>query len=237
MTLLTADVAADTNVQLWSEITLAWVTSHRFTLSADIEPKVLVARPAGDPDWATLDVTPAVEFTHGQWLDVTGDLVLGRTRQSDDLDTTEIRPRVGLRFHILSNLRDDLLKERVPRFRLVIRNFLRFEWRNLYYSTDKPDSSTLRIRDRVETLYPLNKARVTADGAAYLLADAEWFWTEDDLDERFASKERFRAGVGHRRNVRWRVEGLFVWERTRKEPADTFNTSDYAVDLRLKRVW
>lgn len=238
VTLLTTDVAADNpDVQLWGEMTLAWVKSHRLTYSADIEPKVLVAKPTGDPEWVTLDVTPAVEFAHGQWLDVIGDLVLGWTKQSNDLNTTEVRPRVGLRFHILSNLRDDVLKERVPRRRLVLRNLLRFEWRNLYYSTDKPDSSSFRIRDRVETLYPLNKAKVTADGAIYLLGDAEWFWTEDDLDERFASKERFRAGLGHRRNVRWRFEGLLVWERTRKEPTDTFNTSDYAVDVRVKRVW
>jgi len=238
MTLLDTDVEADDpNVQLWGEMTLAWIKSHHFTYSVDIEPKVLVAKPTGDPEWATLDVTPAVEFTHGRWLDTIGDLVLGWTKQSNDLNTTEVRPRVGVRFHILSNLRDDVLKERVSRRRLVLRNLLRFEWRNLYYSNDTPDSSTFRIRDRVETLYPLNKGKVTADGAIYLLADAEWFWTEDDLDERFASKERFRAGVGHRRSVRWRFEGLFVWERTRKEPTDTFETSDYALDVRVKRVW
>src|SRR5262245_24963139 len=209
MTLAATDIAADDpDIQLWGEMTLAWVRSHSLTYSADIEPKVLVAKPTGDPAWATLDVTPAVEFAHGQWLDVIGDLVLAWTTQSDDLNTSEVRPRVGLRFHILSNLRDDVLKERVPRRRLVLRNLVRFEWRNLYYSTNKPDSSTFRIRDRVEMLYPLNKAKVTADGAIYLLADAEWFWTEDDLDERFASKERFRGGLGHRRNVRWRFEWL-----------------------------
>jgi hypothetical protein len=218
-------------------MTLAWVKSHRFTYSVDIEPKVLIAKPTGDAQWRTLDVTPAIEFAHGQWLDVTGDLVLGRTKQNDDLDTTEVRPRVGVRLHILSNLRDDVLKERTPRRRLVLRNFLRFEWRNLYYSTNTPDSSTFRLRDRVETLYPLNTGKVTADGAIYLLADGEWFWTEDDLDERFASKQRFRAGLGYRRNVRWRFEGLFVLDRTRKEPSDTFNTSAYAVDVRVKRVW
>ena len=238
MTLLSTDVAADDpNVQLWGEIALAWAKSHHITYGLDIEPKVLVAKPSGDPEWATLDVTPAVAFSYGRWLDTIGDLVLGWTKQSNDLNTTEVRPRVGVLFHILSNLRDDVLKERVPRHRLVLRNLLRFEWRNLYYSTDKPDSSTFRIRDRVETLYPLNKEKVTDDGAIFLLADAEWFWTEDDLDERFASKERFRAGVGHRRSARWRFEGLFVLERTRKEPTDTFDTSDYALDLRLARVW
>jgi hypothetical protein len=229
--------AGDSNTQVWGEMKLTWIKSHHLTLGVDIEPKVLVSKPSGDPGWATLDVTPSAEYMHGSWLDVVGELLMGRTHQTDDLDSTEITPRLGVRFHILSNLKNELLKERTPRHRFVLRNLARIEWRHLYYSTDKPDSSTVRLRDRVETSYPLNKARVTNDGAIYLLGDAEWFWTQDDLDERFASKQRFRAGVGHRQSVRWRFESLFVWERSRKTATDGFTTADYAIDVRARRVW
>jgi hypothetical protein len=58
---------------------------------------------------------------------------------------------------------------------------LRLEWRNFDYSGDQPDSSTLRLRNRVELLYPLNRPRIGDDGALYVPGDAEWFWTAEDL--------------------------------------------------------
>ena len=72
--------------------------------------------------------------------------------------------RFGLRFHVLSNIRDELLKEKQPKRRVVLRNLLRLEWRNQYYSDDTPPSSTLRVRDRIELEFPFNRARVTEDG-------------------------------------------------------------------------
>ena len=71
----------------------------------------------------------------------------GRTLQTDDLDSIEFTPRIGLRLHLLSNLRHEIVKERRPKRRLVLRDLLRLEWRNLHYSTDKPGSSTVRLRN------------------------------------------------------------------------------------------
>ena len=104
-----------------------------------------------------------------------GEVLVGRTRQTDDLDSTEVTPRIGFRLHFLSNLREELVKEKRPKRRLVIRDLVRLEWRNLYYSTDKPSSSTARLRNRIETLWPVNKQRITDNGASYLMADWEWF--------------------------------------------------------------
>jgi len=41
-----------------------------------------------------------------------------------------------------------------------------------------------------------SSARITDDGATYLISDVEWFWTREDVDERFANKERIRSGAG-----------------------------------------
>ncbi len=191
-------VAGLAETQIWGNLTLNWIKSHQLALGADVEPKVLVSKPDDVPGWATLDVTPSVEYTRGNWFDVVGELLLARTKQTDDLNSTEITPRLGFRFHLLSNLESDLAKEKLPRRRLVVRDLLRFEWRNLYYSTDKPDSSSFRLRNRIELEYPVNRPRVTNEGATYLLGDAEWFWTSEDLDERYASKQRVRTGIGHR---------------------------------------
>jgi hypothetical protein len=230
-------VHAQTDTQLWANFKFDWIKSHQVTIAVDAEPKVSLSEPAGDPDWATLDVTPSLEYRHGEWFDMVGELLVGRTRQTDDLSSTELTPRIGFRLHLLSNLREDLLKERRPTRRLVLRDLLRVEWRNLYYSTDKPDSSTVRLRNRVETLWPINRPRITDNGASYLMADWEWFIPVDDPAERFANRQRIRAGMGYRHSFAWRFEGVFVWNRSRNTIDEPFSTTDYAIDLTMKRVW
>ena len=207
------------------------------TFGVDVEPKLLVAKQPGEPGWATLDVTPRTEYARGKWFDIVGELHLGRTRQTDQQDSTEVTPRVGLRFHLLSNIVDDLIKERQPRHRLVLRNFARVEWRNLRYSDGTPPSSTVRYRDRIESLFPVNRPRVSDDGVLYGSADVEWFWTHQDPQERFANKQRVRVGAGYRWNYAWRLDTLYVWDRSRDSAGNGFTTSDSAIDIRLRRVW
>lgn len=228
---------AQTDTQVWANFTFDWVKSHRVTLGVNAEPKVLVSAPAGDPGWATLDVTPSFEYSRGQWFDMVTELLLGRTRQTDDLDSTEFTPRIGFRLHLLSNLRQEIVKERRPKRRLVLRDLVRLEWRNLYYSTDKPDSSTVRLRNLFEGLWPMNRPRITDNGVSYLAADWEWFIPVDDPDERFANRQRVRAGIGYRRSFAWRFEARYVWNRSRNTIDEPFTSTDHAIDLTMKRVW
>jgi hypothetical protein len=230
-------VVAQTEMQLWGDVTFSWIKNHQLTLGVDTEPQVLVSKPADDPGWATLDVTPSIEYTPSRWFDVIGQLKLGRTRETNDLDSTEIAPRVGLQLHVLENLYDELARENRPRHRFVLRNLLRLEWRNFYYSNDQPDSSTRRLRDRMQVLYPMNRSSITDEGAIYLQSDVEWFWPRNDPDERFANQQRIRAGVGYRRDRAWRFETLYVWDRSRNSANEGFSTTSHAIDLRVRRVW
>src|SRR5690349_19102324 len=68
--LASADASAQTNLQLWSNITLDWMRTQRLTYEIDVEPKVLVAAPADEPSWYNVDVTPSVEYAVNRWLDV-----------------------------------------------------------------------------------------------------------------------------------------------------------------------
>jgi len=63
-------------------------------------------------------------------LDLIGELVAGRTKQTDDLDTTELTVRGGLRFHLFSRQRRLLFNEIFPKRRLVIRDLVQIESRN-----------------------------------------------------------------------------------------------------------
>ena len=81
---------AQTNLQLWGNVTLDWVKSDRLVYELDFEPKVLLAAPEGEPGWRNLDLTPNVEYSPKDWLDLVGEAVVGYTKQTDDVNTHRV---------------------------------------------------------------------------------------------------------------------------------------------------
>jgi hypothetical protein len=236
---LAAPAAAQTNSQIWGTLTFNWPTSDRLTYELELEPKVLISAPEGEPGWASLDITPNVELAVKRWLDLVGELATAVTRQTDHVNSFELSPRAGVRFHLTTRglPTGPLKRERLPAHRIVLRNLLRVESRNLFYSDDRDTDSVVRFRNRLELQVPMNRARVSDDGARYALADWEWFIPLGDPDERFANRQRIRAGVGYRRNAQWRFEGLYIWTRSRDTTDENFRTSDNIVNLRVRRVF
>ena len=231
--------SAQVNAQIWGTATFNWLKSSRLTYELEVEPKALVAAPEGEPDWASLDVTPNVEYALRTWLDLVGELATGYTSQTDDVDSFELAPRAGVRFHLIT--RDlptsRLRREHLPRRRVVVRDLVRVEARSLFYSGSMPNDSVVRFRNRLELQVPFNRQRMTDDGVRYLLADWEWFIPLDDPEERFANRQRVRAGIGYRRSLNWRFEALYIWTRSRDATDEDFRTSDHIMNLRVKRVF
>jgi hypothetical protein len=158
--------------------------------------------------------------------------------QTDDLDSTEVTPRLGVRFHLFSRAQRFRLVEQAPRRRVVVRDLVRVESRNFfYYGGHTGSDSTVRFRNRLEFFWPLNTDRLTDDGARYLLTDWEWFIPLDDPEERFANRQRIRAGIGWRRSFNWRYELLYIWTRSRNTLDEGFSTSENIIDIRVKRVF
>ena len=69
------------------------------------------------------------------------------------------------------------------------------------------------------------------------MTDWEWFIPLDAHEERFANKQRIRAGLGWRRNFHWRFEALYIWTRSRNTIEDGFTTSDNAINIRVKKFF
>jgi hypothetical protein len=231
-------VSAQATTQLWGNVTLNWVTSERLVYELDFEPKVLLDAPEGEPDWRNLDVTPNVEYSPTGWIDIVADTTIGRTKQTSAVDSTEVTPRLGVRFHLFSRALRFHPREKAPRRRIVVRELVRVESRNLFYSGgDPPSESTFRFRNRLELLLPLNKERITDDGARYWLADWEWFAPLDDPEERFANRQRIRTGIGYRPSFTWRYELLYIWTRSRDTIGNGFSTTENIVDIRVKRLF
>jgi hypothetical protein len=191
------------------------------------------------PDWAAIDVTPSLEYAITPWLDAVGELATGYTAQTDDLNSFELSPRAGAHFHLFSrDMRAPVpLPDRPSRRRVVVRDLVRVESRNLFYTGDEASSFTWRFRNRLALQVPLTAENVTDDGARYVTADWEWFVPLGEPDERFASRQRIRAGVGYRRSARWSVEVLYIWGRSRDTSEEEFTTSDNIVNLRLRHAF
>ena len=230
---------AQTTTQLWGNLTLGWAKSERLGFELDFEPKVLLSAPAGDPGWWNLDVTPTVTYSPTGWLDLLAEVGTGYTQQTDDVNSMEVTPRVGATWHLFSRDIPAVIhaRELPPHRRVVIRDTMRVEQRNLLYSDETDDSHTVRFRNRVEFLVPLNKPKLSDDGTRYVLADWEWFIPLDDAAERFANKQRIRAGVGYRQSRAWRFEALYIWNRSHNTIEDGFKTHDNIVDIRFKRFF
>jgi len=49
--------------------------------------------------------------------------------------------------------------------RFSIANLVRLEYRNFWYSGDRPSADDLRFRDRIEFKYAFNRETLASDGA------------------------------------------------------------------------
>jgi hypothetical protein len=120
-----------------------------------------------ETDWRNLDVTPNVEYSPKAWVDLVSEAAIGYTKQNDDVDTIEVTPRLGLRFHLFSRAFPTVAphrpaRELLPRRRVVIRDLVRVESRNLFYTGQGSGSdSSVRVRNRLELLVPLNRDKLT----------------------------------------------------------------------------
>jgi hypothetical protein len=213
--------SADATLELWTNFMAEWQVTPRWLLTFDLEPKTLLV---GAGQWENVDLTTSPEFAVTSWLDVLAELVTGYTVDSEKPNTTEVTERVGLRLYLI-------------RSRFQLRDTFRFEQRNRFYS-DATSDHLFRTRNRVEVRYVVNRDRATQAGAFILLADFEYFMVVDhEAQERYASRYRIRAGVGYRLNPAWRVDLLYIYQRSRNTYGAPFSTAENMVDLRFRRAF
>jgi hypothetical protein len=225
--------------QIWAELVAGKRHGHRWYTQIDLEPKWQVT---GDT-WRSLELTPHVELYPADWVDLAAEVLAGNTVQRDGLDTFELTPRVGARFHLLSRLapyRPDIdgLEERLPLTRFGVSTLVRLEWRNLFYSDDTPDKHQWRARVRLEGKLALNRAQLTAERTLYAVGDGEYFVPlGDDVPERYVNKLRARLGLGFRFSGRTKIELLWVRDWNRSSPGAEAAEDVQALDARVKLLF
>jgi hypothetical protein len=234
------DTSTGPETQIWLNVTPGKMRGDRWYLELDVEPKWQVT----GEKWRNLDLTPLVEHYPKDWLDLETEATVGNTLQKDGLDTFEITPRVGARFHLFAKMAPYLpgipgLKyERLPRTRVGISTLVRLEWRNFWYSDDTPDKHEWRARLRLESKVALNRRQLSQDRLLYAMADVEYYQPlGDDIPERYVNKVRVRLGLGYRSSAATKVEFLYIRDWNRVAPDAEAAEDTQAFDLRLKLLF
>jgi len=226
--------------QLWGNAIVNWLASPVTTYELDIEPKSQLLVHEGQATWIDLDITPHVRYAVAPWVDVLGEVDVGLKHEGTDVNTITVTPRVGAQLHILSRViqhtaRSGAEREAHPRRRLDIGTLLRLE-RETTHSTADPRASSWRLRDRFALAYPMNRPKVTSDGAVYFTSDIEEFMPVDEAVKGGAiGQVRIRTGVGYRRSFAWRFDALYIWNAERNKESGVMAVDSHAIDVRVKR--
>lgn len=223
----------DTSKQIWADLILGFPQSDKLYFDVGLRTEQQVS--GGEP-YRAYQAVPLVAYFPGSWVDLIGDFVFKYTNQADGLNTFELRPRIGARFHILANFRERRGFERIPTSKFYIGTLLRLEWRNFRYSDGRPNEKDTRFRARIETKIALNQSKLNQPGTLSVLFDGEAFVTLSDeaASERFASKFRVRIGLKYRFSYKYRLELLYLGDDNRDPEDEDLSVDTRMLDLKLK---
>jgi hypothetical protein len=233
--------SAQATGQAWGNMVVDWLPTNRLTYEVDLEPKVQAVVHDGQSTWASVDVTPQVQYALSHWLDVLGQVDVAYRAQSDEVNSMSMTPRIGVQLHILDRILQraggrGAANEDVPRRRLTLNTLARLEHADTFYSSGDSAKSTWRLRSRSEVAYPLNRAKTTDDGAIYATGDSELFMPVDGSGAHgIVSEVRARAGIGYRESFGWRYEALYIWNGTRTAQSGVMAADSHAIDVRIRR--
>lgn len=153
------------------------------------------AQVEGVGNWDKIGIQPSVEFRVARWAEVLTQVQLDYVYQALDVNTLEIRPAVGLKLIA------------IPSSRVILRNRTLLERRDLIYLAGNTNSTSWRLRDRIEGRVALNRRSFDQNRLLYSISDVEGLLNLDTApDERFLDRFIITLGLGFRFDYTWRIE-------------------------------
>jgi hypothetical protein len=211
---------AQRDEQLLLEMQTTYPFKGRYTLENTAAYQTLLVK---ENKWRSLSTTPTFEMVLIRWLDLVSEVGLAYTQQQENTNTFEVSPMAGVRLYFTQNKKLD------TRFlaRYQLRNFLDLQ-------TDEWSASN-RSRLRGEVYYSINGPNLFTDKLWYAFTDYEEFIVFDQqLEERYANRRRWRVGVGYRLDYRHRFDVGFTLQNARDEINDQFTGTDNVIQFKYK---
>ncbi|MGH9753829.1 MAG: DUF2490 domain-containing protein [Blastocatellia bacterium] len=197
--------------QLWFDYDPTWLLSKRWTLDVDIATRAIIS---GQPLWQ-IRLQPTLQFSPWKWMDLTGGVWVIYSRQAEAFDRFETRPTVGIRHKV------DIWRG------VRLSNYFRVELR-IQRNLDTSQTLTARrLRNRIQVMAPINHRSLSQDNTWHIFADAEFFRQRDpNVDDGFNSRQRYRAGIGWRKDSARTYQFFYGFERSRNLINEPFSSDN-----------
>ncbi len=156
-------------------------------------------------------------------MDVFISLPMAYTLQRTNLNSNEITPSLGLRYHIKEG----------KRFNLNLT--ARIEQRYFYQIEEADWDQARRTRLKAAATMCINGPNLSTDNLWYTFLDIEEFFVIDkQVNERFAFLRRARMGLGYRANYQSRFEINCILQSSRNEIGTPFDDVGNIFQVRYK---
>jgi hypothetical protein len=211
----------ESSKQIWNE----YMFNIPFANVFNVELATSYSTVLDSPKWRSFEFQATPEWSVSQHVDLMGGVLLGNTFQDERTNTYEIRGMLGMRIHF------------TPNDRILTRLLVRLEQRNQLEQESEKWENSHRSRIRTEIIVPVNKKSMFAGNQLwYGILDTEYFLVFDqDLEERFANRFRFRSGIGYRFSNSFRFEFVYTMQQSKNTIDGNFNTTDNIFRFRVKQ--
>ncbi|MCK5368915.1 MAG: DUF2490 domain-containing protein [Cyclobacteriaceae bacterium] len=195
----------NTDFQSWNSVIIDWNISP-FLFELELDYNRLLSE--GEV-WREYAAQPSVEYYPSASIDLFAGVYLTDTKQNDIKDTKEVRPLIGFRWNIIK-----------PEKRVFLRTQCKYEYR-FFSSSEDGKTNAGRLRIRGDLFIPITQKSYNMDKDLYGIVWTETFINFDnDIRERYQSTFRQYLGLGYRFNYNWRLEGQYVYQKSRDSISD-----------------
>jgi Protein of unknown function (DUF2490) len=220
LTCITLSASGQKHDQLWFDYQLDHPFANRYLFEVTGSYQTVLTN---TNKWHNFSITPTFEYALSNRFDLIGTMPIVYTLQVDTINSAEIDPSLGTRYHITQNHRIDT--------RLIFKA----EQRVYHQQEDNAWETSKRIRLKAEATFAINGPNLFRDKLWYGITDYEEFFVLDrQLEERFANRRRARLGVGYRKDYKHRFELIYTWQSSRDEIQGKFVSVDNVIQLRYK---
>ena len=192
----------EVTIQTWYSFSLNKNFATNFMFYTNPEYYEMVK---GEDEWGEVAWTTGVEYYPNNTFDVYFDIFSAYTQQSSGVNTLEIRPRIGTRWHIIKP------EHKVPIFIQGL-----YEFRNQHDIDSSKWSTSHRFRVRPEIKISLNRSNILLEKNIILRVYGELFMNMDEaIEERFWNSHQIGIGFYYRHNGRRRYELRYIQQKSK----------------------
>ncbi|WP_422360278.1 DUF2490 domain-containing protein [Reichenbachiella sp.] len=204
--------------QLWMAGEVKINTESDFVIKGQLEYQ---SEYDSENNWNSWIGTAGADYLLIPNLELKGALKGLSTNENDTLNRRELRPVLGAKLDFLN------------KGRFIFYDHLKFEWRQLYFSTPELNSGSLRVRNQLGMTMALTQKSPSMNKSLNLLISTEAFFVKQDNEkERFSNRVRLECGLSYRLSDQWKLIMSYYRQRSRNQIDESFTSQENI--LRLK---